>query len=72
MTAPSMWPHRVVGGNEADQLGLIHGHCICCLVPWPCPAQLTLDEAVLNEAGADIGAYHDRMSALGWRGHDRG
>ena len=37
-----------VGGNESSQLDLIHGHCACCLVPWPCPAQRALDAAVLN------------------------
>ena len=70
--ADFVWPHRAVGGNESNQLDLIHGCCACCLVSWPCPAQLTLDEAVLTSAGADLSVYHDRMAAIGWSGHKCG
>jgi len=62
----SAWPHRAVGGNEADQMSLIHGHCACCLVPWPCPTQESFDEAALSLVGADLDRWRQRMAALGW------
>lgn len=69
---PGTWPHRCVGGNEANQLDLIHGCCAACLVPWPCPSQEALDEAVLSSVGADIARWHHRMTLLGWGGHTDG
>ena len=67
--APSVWPHRVVGGNESNQLDLIHGCCACCLVPWPCPSQVALDEAVLTSIGADLTKWRAALDAIGWVGH---
>lgn len=62
------WPHRVVCGNEADQVSRFHGMCIVCSVPWPCPSQRELDTAVLTAVGADLAAWNDAMRTMGWSG----
>lgn len=67
--AEYVWPHRAVGGNEANQLNLIHGCCACCLVPWPCPTQAALDEAVLTAVGANLTKWRSDMAVYGWTTH---